>query len=42
VRDGAGVLDAFTALRPTTVFHLAAQIDVRASMADPVTNAALR
>ena len=35
IRDGARLRDVVVAFRPTTVFHLAAQIDVRASMADP-------
>jgi UDP-glucose 4-epimerase len=41
VRDRSGVQEVMTAFRPTTVFHLAAQIDVRASMADPVHDAAV-
>jgi UDP-glucose 4-epimerase len=41
VRDRSGVQEAMTAFRPTTVFHLAAQIDVRASMTDPVHDAAV-
>ena len=33
--------DAFIAFAPEVVFHLAAQIDVRASVADPVTDASI-
>jgi UDP-glucose 4-epimerase len=39
VRDGARLLDAMVEFRPDTVFHLAAQIDVRASMTDPAHDA---
>jgi UDP-glucose 4-epimerase len=35
VRDERAVTEAFTAFRPEVVFHLAAQIDVRASMVRP-------
>jgi UDP-glucose 4-epimerase len=35
VRDEQAVTAAFTEFRPDVVFHLAAQIDVRASMAQP-------
>jgi len=41
VRDRTRLQDALVAFRPTTVFHLAAQIDVRASMADPAHDAAV-
>ncbi|MCY7341057.1 MAG: NAD-dependent epimerase/dehydratase family protein [Pseudonocardia sp.] len=41
VRDGAGVHRALTRFRPEVVFHLAAQIDVRTSMLDPATDAAV-
>ena len=41
VRDRAGVQEVMTAFRPDVVFHLAAQIDVRASMADPVQDASV-
>ena len=36
VTDAAAVLDAFETHRPELVFHLAAQIDVRRSVFDPV------
>jgi UDP-glucose 4-epimerase len=39
VRDGARLRNAMAAFTPDTVFHLAAQIDVRASMADPARDA---
>src|SRR5256885_16285680 len=35
VRDAAAVRSAFTLAEPEVVFHLAAQIDVRRSIADP-------
>lgn len=35
VRDGAGVRELVGNVRPQVVFHLAAQVDVRASVADP-------
>jgi UDP-glucose 4-epimerase len=35
VRDGQAVHEAVAAARPRTVFHLAAQVDVRLSLADP-------
>lgn len=38
IREPLG--DLFAATRPEAVFHLAAQIDVRASVADPVADAA--
>ncbi len=41
VRDQAGLLDVFGAFRPDVVFHLAAQIDVRVSLADPLRDASL-
>ena len=36
ITDPAAVADAFAAHRPEQVFHLAAQMDVRKSVADPV------
>src|SRR5829696_7593997 len=36
IRDGAALTDEFTRFGAEVVFHLAAQIDVRASMADPL------
>jgi UDP-glucose 4-epimerase len=36
IGDGDGLAAAFDDLRPTTVFHLAAQSDVRRSVADPL------
>jgi UDP-glucose 4-epimerase len=39
VRDLQALDDAFTAFRPETVLHLAAQIDVRRSVADPAYDA---
>jgi UDP-glucose 4-epimerase len=41
VRDEAGVHRAVTGFGPDVLFHLAAQIDVRRSMADPVTDTAV-
>jgi len=41
VRDAAAVAQAADASRPQTVFHLAAQIDVRKSVADPAFDAAV-
>ena len=41
VRDEAGVRRAVTGFAPDLVFHLAAQIDVRKSMADPATDTAV-
>src|SRR5690348_703614 len=35
IRDERAVTEAFAAFRPEVVFHLAAQIDVRASMLRP-------
>jgi UDP-glucose 4-epimerase len=39
VTDVAAMLAAFAAARPEVVYHLAAQIDVRRSVADPSTDA---
>jgi UDP-glucose 4-epimerase len=39
VRDAAAVTDVFARARPQIVFHLAAQIDVRRSVEDPVVDA---
>ena len=39
VRDAAAVRGVFDAHRPETVFHLAAQIDVRLSVEDPAADA---
>jgi UDP-glucose 4-epimerase len=39
VTDVAAMLEAFGAARPEVVYHLAAQIDVRRSVADPSTDA---
>lgn len=41
VRDGDAVASAFEDFRPDTVFHLAAQIDVRVSMSRPAQDAAI-
>ena len=41
VADSQGMLDAVSAYKPQNVFHLAAQIDVRRSMADPGFDARL-
>lgn len=41
VRDGPAVQAAVTGFRPTVVFHLAAQIDVRNSMTDPAFDATI-
>jgi UDP-glucose 4-epimerase len=41
VSDAKAVLDAIEGFRPESVFHLAAQIDVRRSMADPGFDARL-
>jgi UDP-glucose 4-epimerase len=40
VRDAAAVAEVFAAARPETVFHLAAQIDVRYSVEHPAGDAA--
>jgi UDP-glucose 4-epimerase len=39
IRDGAAVREAFVRFDPEVVFHLAAQIDVRVSMAEPSRDA---
>ena len=39
IRDAAAVRAAFDAARPQLVFHLAAQVDVRKSLADPAGDA---
>jgi UDP-glucose 4-epimerase len=39
IRDAQANLDLFARVRPEVVFHLAAQIDVRHSVADPVADA---
>ena len=39
VRDAEGVIDLFERVRPELVFHMAAQIDVRRSAADPAFDA---
>jgi UDP-glucose 4-epimerase len=39
IRDGEGVAGAWAADRPEVCFHLAAQADVRVSVADPVRDA---
>jgi len=39
VRDGAAVSGVFAVARPQVAFHLAAQIDVRASVANPAADA---
>jgi UDP-glucose 4-epimerase len=39
VRDAPALLELFTAVRPEVVFHLAAQIDVRYSVAQPAADA---
>jgi UDP-glucose 4-epimerase len=41
VRDADAVDAVFASVRPAFVFHLAAQIDVRLSVADPATDAAI-
>jgi len=41
IRDGAGLKEVFAADRPDIVFHLAAQIDVRKSTADPAYDATI-
>lgn len=41
IRDGAALTRTFGAFRPELVFHLAAQIDVRTSMADPARDASV-
>jgi UDP-glucose 4-epimerase len=39
VRDASAVTDLFASVRPELVFHLAAQVDVRRSVEDPVGDA---
>jgi UDP-glucose 4-epimerase len=39
VRDAERIAEVFTRVRPELVFHLAAQIDVRRSVADPAADA---
>ncbi len=39
VRDADAVAETFVSARPEVVFHLAAQIDVRASVSDPAADA---
>jgi UDP-glucose 4-epimerase len=39
IRDGSALMDVCDRLRPEAVFHLAAQIDVRKSTADPAFDA---
>jgi UDP-glucose 4-epimerase len=41
ITDGVAVDGALSTFRPDTVFHLAAQIDVRTSMAEPARDAAV-
>lgn len=41
IRDAARLGQVVGGFRPTTVFHLAAQIDVRSSMSDPARDAAV-
>ncbi len=41
IRDGAALTELATARRPERIFHLAAQIDVRKSLADPAFDAAI-
>ena len=41
IRDGAAMREVIGAAQPEVVFHLAAQIDVRKSVADPATDAAI-
>jgi len=41
IRDGAALGACVTAARPEVVFHLAAQIDVRRSVADPAFDASI-
>jgi len=41
IRDRAALLDVMEAARPEIVFHLAAQIDVRKSTADPAWDAGI-
>jgi UDP-glucose 4-epimerase len=41
IREGAGLSELFAERRPEVVFHLAAQIDVRRSVADPAFDASI-
>ncbi len=41
IRDATSLRRAFSAFRPDTVFHLAAQIDVRKSMVEPALDAGI-
>jgi UDP-glucose 4-epimerase len=41
IREGAALSDLFAERRPEVVFHLAAQIDVRKSVADPAFDASV-
>jgi UDP-glucose 4-epimerase len=41
VRDGEALTGALTAFRPDVVYHLAAQIDVRTSMAEPARDTSI-
>src|SRR4051794_1960552 len=41
IRDGEAVSDLIGRVRPEVVFHLAAQIDVRKSVADPAFDAGI-
>jgi UDP-glucose 4-epimerase len=41
IRDGAELSDLVAERRPETIFHLAAQIDVRRSVADPAFDASI-
>jgi UDP-glucose 4-epimerase len=41
IRDSAAVADAVASAAPETIFHLAAQIDVRRSVADPAFDASI-
>src|SRR5215210_1022555 len=41
IRDGAAVLRLFEEVHPEVVYHLAAQIDVRRSVADPSFDASI-
>ena len=39
IRDGDAMRELFASVKPEVVFHLAAQIDVRMSVADPAYDA---
>jgi len=41
IRDGDGLADVVAAAQPEAIFHLAAQIDVRKSIADPAWDAGI-